>query len=362
MYLCTRPEAGFAFFDAENLPDRCRIVNFAVMNDNRHNHIAEDEGFSIDDEVRVRRPHDRRSRTVLYVVIALAVAALGVGAWMVYKANSQNRALEEAQALIEQQQLDMEQMQLQQDYDDLNREFAQFENSRQLIQDDSVKRQLAEKYEAASLQVQQLLNELNNQKRKSAAEIAKLRSEIDTLRALLRHYVEEIDRLNKENAALRSENEEIKTQNERLNSQVAETSRRNEVLSERMTLAEKLNVTGLNLTPLNKKGRREKKVAKAVQLMATFTIPQNNSTPVGEKTIYMRIISPSGQLLDGGSSFPFEGGSVACSAKRTVEYAGEELGGVTIYWDVNTALTPGDYTVELFADNYRLVRRSFTLN
>ena len=98
------------------------------------------------------------------------------------------------------------------------------------------------------------------------------------------------------------------------------------------------------------------------QLMVTFTIPQNNSTPVGEKTIYLRIVSPSGQLLGNGGTFPFEGGSVECSAKKIVEYAGEEIGGVTIYWDVNTALTAGDYTVELFADNYRLISRSFSLN
>ncbi|MFS6555028.1 hypothetical protein VPJ68_05975, partial [Parabacteroides distasonis] len=61
-------------------------------------------------------------------------------------------------------------------------------------------------------------------------------------------------------------------------------------------------------------------------------------------------------------SFSFEGGNVPCSAKKTIEYTGDEMSGVTIYWDVNTALTPGDYTVELFADNYRLARRSFTLN
>ncbi|MDE6197133.1 MAG: hypothetical protein K2F91_04610, partial [Muribaculaceae bacterium] len=161
--------------------------------------------------------------------------------------------------------------------------------------------------------------------------------------------------------ALRSENREIKEQNNRLSSQVTETTRRNEALSERMTLAEKLNVTGLSLTPLNKKGKKEKKVTKAVQLMATFTIPQNNSTPVGEKTIYMRIISPSGQLLGQGATFPFEGGNVEYTSKKTVEYAGEEIGGVTIYYDVNTPLIAGDYTVELFADNFRLISRSFNL-
>lgn len=82
---------------------------------------------------------------------------------------------------------------------------------------------------------------------------------------------------------------------------------------------------------------------------------------MGEKTIYARIISPSGQLLGGGGSFDLEGGSVPCSAKKTIEYEGEEIAGVTIFWDVNTPLIAGDYTVELFADNFRLVSRSFNL-
>lgn len=300
------------------------------------------------------------SRRNLYIILGTIAAAIVVGA-LVFTTVRATRQAEAARADLEQQQLDMAQADLEREYQDLNDEFAQFENSRRFITDDSVKRELNDKYEAARIQVEKLQQELNNQKHKSAAEIAKLRSEIDTLRALLRHYVEEIDRLNKENQELRSENQQVKDENRRLSSQVTETTRRNEALSERMTLAEKLNVTGLTLTALNKKGKNEKKVTKAVQLKATFTIPQNNSTPVGEKTIYMRIISPSGQLLGPGGTFPFEGGNVEYTSRKTIEYAGEEIGGVTIYWDVNTPLIAGDYTVELFADNFRLVSRQFNL-
>ncbi len=296
----------------------------------------------------------------LYVIIIVAAVAILAG-WLVFSTVKANKRAEAAQTEMEQLQLDMAQRDLEREYQDLNDEFAQFENSRKYIKDDSVKRELNDKYEAARIQVEKLQQELAKQKHKSAAEIAKLRSEIDTLRALLRHYVEEIDRLNKENEALRSENKEIKEKNNRLSSQVSEATRKNEVLSERMTLAERLNVTGLSLTPLNKKGKKEKKVTKAVQLMATFTIPQNNSTPVGEKIIYMRIISPSGQLLGQGGTFSFEGGNVEYTAKKSIEYAGEEIGGVTIYYDVNTPLIAGDYTVELFADNFRLVSRQFNL-
>lgn len=310
-----------------------------------------------ENEASKQKPQNKR--TLWITIGAVCVAALlGVAGWMVY---SSNKALQEIQNEKEQMQLDYEQQQLAQDAEDLDREFAVFENSRQMVMDDSVKRDLTEKYENARLQVEALQAELKNQKNKSAAEIAKLKSEIETLRALLRHYVEEINRLNQENEKLRTENAQIKEQNTKLNNRVVATSRENEQLTKRMTLAEKLNVTGLTLTPLNKKGKKEKKVQKAVQLMVTFTIPQNNSTPVGEKTIYLRIVSPSGQVLGNGGTFPFEGGQVECSAKKVVEYAGEEIGGVTIYWDVNTALTAGDYTVELFADNYRLVSRSFNL-
>ncbi len=314
-----------------------------------------------EEEVRRSVPASAASRRMMIIIIAVCAVLALVAGFFVFSSIRANKALEEAQAEKEQILLDAATRDLERESAELDAEFAQFENSRQFIQNDSIKRQLSEKYDAARLQVEKLQQELKNQKKKSAAEIAKLRNEIDTLRALLRHYVEEIDRLNKENMALRSENQEIKEQNQRLNSQVAETSRRNEVLSERMTLAEKLNVTGLSLTPLNKKGKREKKVQKATQLMISFTIPQNNSTPVGEKTIYARIVSPSGQMLGNGGSFSFEGSSVACTARRTVEYAGEELGGVTIYWDVDTPLMAGDYTVELFADNYRLISRTFAI-
>ncbi|MDE6611000.1 MAG: hypothetical protein K2K22_00395, partial [Muribaculaceae bacterium] len=296
----------------------------------------------------------------IIIIVATAILALLAG-WLVFSTVKANKRAAAASARLEQFELDRAQADLEREYQDLNDEFAQFENSRKYIKDDSIKRELNDKYEAARLQVEKLQQELASQKHKSAAEIAKLRSEIDTLRNLLRHYVEEIDRLNKENEALRSENKEIKERNTRLSNQVSETTRRNEALSERMTLAEKLNVTGLSLMPLNKKGKKEKKVAKAVQLAATFTIPQNNSTPVGEKTIYMRIVSPSGQLLGNGGTFAFEGGNVGYTAKKSIEYAGEEIGGITIYYDVNTPLIAGDYTVELFADNFRLTSRSFTL-
>ena len=301
------------------------------------------------------------NRTLLWIIVGLGVAIVALAIWFIVASSVQKKALNEAISLKEQAELDMMQRELQNDYDALNNEFAVLENSRQMIIDDSVKMQLTQKYENARLQIEKLTQELKNQKELSAREIKKLKDEISTLRNLLRHYVEEINRLKIENQQLRDENQEVKNRNQQLSTQVRQTSEENETLSKRITLAEKLNVTGLSLSALNKKGKDEKKVSKAKQLMVRFTIPQNNSTPVGEKTIYLRIVSPSGQLLGGGGSFDFEGASVPYTVKKVIEYAGEEIGGITIYWDINTALTSGEYTVELFADNYRLISRKFEL-
>lgn len=295
----------------------------------------------------------KKSKTALWLGILLGLAIVALA--FLFVNNSKQQAEHEEQ--LQQLQLANEQLQLANEYESLNNEFAQYENQTSLLANDSI----VQKYSAARAQVEKLLQELKNEKNKSAAQISKLKGEIATLKGILRTYVEQIDSLSKQNQQLMTENQDIKQQNQQLAQTVQSVQANNKVLNERMTLAEKLNVTGVTLTPLNKKGKTEKNVTKARQLMVTFTIPQNNSTPVGEKTIYCRITNPEGELLGNGGSFSFEGGNVACTARKSVEYAGEEIGGIRIYWDVNATLTPGDYTVELFADNYRLASRKFTL-
>lgn len=293
--------------------------------------------------------------TVAAIIVGVLLLA-GIG-FAIYKVSSLSSEVSQARQENEQLQLANEQLQLDNEYAAINNQFQQYENQAIKLQNDSI---LA-KYTAAKNKVEDLRRQLKEQKNLSAAKIKELQNEIGTLRGLLRHYVAQIDSLNKENQGLKAENAEIKTQNQALSARVSSESVRANQLSERMALAEKLNVTGVSLRALKKNGKEEKNVTKAKQLMVSFTIPQNNSTPVGAKAIYLRIVGPEGGLLGGAGSFPFEGGSVACTAKKTVEYSGEELSGVTIYWDVNTALNPGEYTVELFTDGYRLCSRRFTL-
>ena len=288
------------------------------------------------------------------VLAALLLIAVGFGVTQVASLKSQ---VQEAQLENEELKLSNEQLQLSNEFDVLNAEFQQYEDQAQRLANDTI---LA-KYTAAKAKVEQLMQELKSEKVKSQARINELQKEIATLKSLLRHYIAQIDSLNKENAGLRAENEEIKSQNERLSSRVQEVTRTAETLSERMTLAEKLNVTGVSLTGLKKNGKTEKNITKAKQLMVTFTIPRT----IRLLSVKRPSISAS-SILRGSCSAAWARSVSRVSRFRvqpvkSIEYAGEEIPGVKIYWDVNTTLTPGDYTVELFTDGYRLTSRHFTM-
>lgn len=288
------------------------------------------------------------------ILVAILLAVVGISVWQMTDLKMQVNA---ERAANEQLQLTNEQLSLSNEFDAINSQFAQYEDQASLMANDTI----MTKYAAAKNKIEELLKELNSEKAKSSAQIKKLKDEIATLRGLLRHYVAQVDSLNKENQNLRDENTSLSDRNQQLALQVNSVEELNKDLSQRMTLAEKINVTGVLLTPLKGNGKTEKNVTKARQLMVSFTIPQNNSTPVGRKTIFMRLTGPEGSLLGSSGSFPFEGGSIPYTEKISFDYGGEEIGGLKIYWNVNTALMPGDYTVELFCDNYRLTSRHFTL-
>lgn len=292
-------------------------------------------------------------RNLFWVAIGIVGLVVGLFLFSVISYTSMSNELDEAMLVNEQLQLTNEQLQLTNEYRSLNESFMQYEN--QQISDS-----IAEKYAQAKSKVEKLLQELNNEKVKSAKRIKELENEIATLKGILRHYVEQIDALGKENQALRNENKEIKKNNAAITSRLEEETMKNQDLSEKYALAQKLNVSDVSLNSLKKNGKTEKKITKAKQLEVVFTIPQNNSTPVGEKIIYLRIVNPEGDLLGAVGTFDFEETQVQYTARKTVEYAGEEIADVKIYWDVNSALNPGEYIVELFADNYRLTSKKFT--
>lgn len=306
---------------------------------------------------------NRKFRTILIAAIAVLVCLIGMVVVLIVRNNSNTAAVNEAQARADSLAIANDQLLLTNEFNQLNADFNQYEGQQIYLKNDSI----VQKYNEARMKVEGLLRELNEEKRKhskdmsaSRAKIKQLEGEIATLKGIVRHYLEEIKRLGEENEGLKLEIQQVQQKNEQLSNQVTEATTTNQQLTQTVQLAKKLNITGVSFHAYNKKGKVEKNITKARQLGVSFTVSPNNTAAPGMKDFYMRIISPEGSLLGGGGSFSIDGRSVQSTAHRAVEYANDEIS-VSIYWDVNTTLTPGDYTVEVFCDGYRLASRHFTM-
>ena len=262
---------------------------------------------------------------------------------------SLNKQKEENAAIKELAEIDKKEME--NEYQQFAQQYSEMKTQ---INNDSIVAQLTAEQE----KTQRLLSELRRVKSTDAREITRLKKELATVRAVIRSYVMEIDSLNKVNASLAQENTRVKGQYEAATRQIEGLSTEKRSLSEKVAIAAQLDATGIALVAKNKRGKSTDQITKATTLQVSFNITRNVTATSGVKDIYVRIMSPTGSLLNGAGSFSYENRTLQYSMKRSVEYNGEETP-VTLFWNVSQALVAGTYQVSIFADGNMIGSRSF---
>lgn len=112
----------------------------------------------------------KKGKGLISIMVLLGVLLAGVITFLLFRETSHSRQVQELKEQQEQLELANQQLQLSNEYDQLNNEFAQYENQTSLLANDSI----VQKYSAARAQVEKLLQELKNEKNKSAAQILSL--------------------------------------------------------------------------------------------------------------------------------------------------------------------------------------------
>jgi hypothetical protein len=220
---------------------------------------------------------------------------------------------------------------------------------------------LAAQLEQEQKRTEELLEELRRVKSSDAAEIMRLKKELATLREVLRSYVMQIDSLNRMNEALTQENSNLKTQNQQAQQHISNLSSENESLSDKVAIASQLDATGIVVEARNKKGKEAKRIKDVRKFAISFNISRNVTTATGIRTIYVRISTPTGDVLSKGGTFAYENRQLEYSIRKDIEYTGEEQS-VQVFWDVAEALSAGNYRVDIFADGHNIGTTSFTFN
>ena len=283
------------------------------------------------------------------VLIGIIVVLLAVMGWLGYSLMQEKQTNQDMQELAE-----LDKQEMEKEYQNFALQYSEMKN---YIKNDSIIAELTQEQE----RTQKLLEELKRTHASDAAEITRLKKELATVRAVLRSYVIQIDSLNRLNQDLMTENSRVRSELEQSNQQNQTLTSEKASLSEKVAIAAQLDATNISLTPLSKKGKAEKYMKNAKTLAVSFAITKNVTASNGTRTVYVRVTTPEGEVLNGGGTFEYSGKQLAWSMKKDVEYTGEETA-LTLYWTVNEYLSSGQYNVSIFCDGQAIGSRNFTYN
>ena len=284
-------------------------------------------------------------------MVSTLVVAAALAIFIILPQRSDNSELQKKVEAIE-ELAELEKEEMQNDYERLGQQYGEMMSQ---LTNDSLIAQLTRE----QMRVRQLEEELKQVKSDDLREITRLRKELNSVRAVLRDYIRQVDSLNRINQNLRQENNQLSGRLEEVGRQNQNLQQQREQLTEKVTIAAQLDATAISMTALNKRNKASKKMKDAKTLQVSFNISRNVTAENGQRTIYVRIQTPAGGVLNGGGSFAYENRQLEYSMKKVIEYSGEETP-VTVYWQVGEFLEAGEYHVSIFADGNMIGSRKFT--
>src|SRR5690554_3173928 len=238
---------------------------------------------------------------ILITIIALlAIGALG---WMYSK---ESKAVKECQVTNAQLQKEMQAMNeaLSGYIDgatmDLRKDFQEMLSTYdKLIEKDA---SMADSLKMQKDSISALIDQLKDTRNRSYYEINQLKKRNETLRNIMNRYLVTIDSLNTLNIDLTTRLTETSSALETTQSERDELRLQNEQHAELLTKGAKLNAFNFNTEALRYQSigsgtRSVNRANRAEIISCMFTIGENTIARTGNKTIYMQITDPNGQVL-----------------------------------------------------------------
>lgn len=280
---------------------------------------------------------------LLWILISLLAITNAVTFWMYWqeKNKAANEIVIKEQIIVERENVKGELLQLQQDYENLQ------------TNDKGLKAEI----EAKKAEIAQLL--IDAEKHKGDAYIiSKLKKETETLRQIMRGYVRTIDSLGTLNKNLIVEKNNVLKELSTEKGKITDLNKEKDDLKatiQKGSILSCFNVfaKGVKLKSGGKKESETSKASRVNKIKVSFTLGENKIAKAGEKTVYVRIVTPDGKELaknyDDNYKFSFEKSSGYFAGKETLNYANTEISGVT-YCEGQGDFVPGNYIIEITCD------------
>jgi hypothetical protein len=280
---------------------------------------------------------------ILWSIVILLLISNGVTIWL--WRTTKNEVIREK---IIKEQVFVERDNVQTDLLALKKEYSSLQGK-----DEAMQKEIDEK----KARIEELLAEAVRHKG-DAYMIAKLRKETETLREIMKGFVRTIDSLNTLNINLVAEKKTVLKQLD------VEKEKQNVLIKEKdelkTTIAKGSILTCFNITAkavsYKRGGKKESETTKArktQKIKVSFTLGENKIARAGEKTVFIRIMTPDGKEMaksyDDNYKFAFNKSTGYFAGKEVLNYANVEINGVT-YCEGQGEYVPGNYMVEVTCD------------
>lgn len=299
---------------------------------------------------------DKKSKTYLMILIGALLAlniGIGVNLWL------GNKEKKELANKVEG---------LTNDKNVLEKEVKGLENELESLrtENQSLNEQLNEKDLAIEQKIKQIKLLLNKGKL-SEAEFKKAKDEIAKLRSLIDDYELRVAELTKQNEELTVQNS---TLNENLTIEQARSAEKDRTIADkdktisRAKMLQTSNIRAIGVRERKLFGKKEvetDKASKVEEIKVKFSIDKNVSADAGDKDIYVKIIGPDGApITTKMQTTKVDGTETLYTEKKTIDYNNERVDEV-VYCKKQGAYAKGEYTVEIFAEGFRIGSAKFSL-
>ncbi len=192
-------------------------------------------------------------------------------------------------------------------------------------------------------------------------EIAKLREENQLLAS-------SNDSLNVQVGSLQTERQTLVQRQTELSDSVMTYTAQNKDLSEKVNRAAALKAQNFKVLAVTSKGKTRDddayKAKRVDKIKMVFDLPENPLTRQETKDIYVRVLDPNGAVLaddaTGSGEFEVNGQETKFSSRESVAYLNNNQK-VEMTYDNTSQFRPGKYSVELYAEGYRIGGGNFVI-
>lgn len=304
-------------------------------------------------------------------ILLLIIALLGAGllGWMYSKESKAYKSCQTTNAQLEQEMKSMNEA-LSGYIDgttmDLRKDFQMMlDTYDKLIEKDASK---SDSLQAQKDSISVLLAQLKDTKNRSYYEINKLKKRNEQLRQIMNRYLITIDSLNTLNIDLTSRLDKTSSELNLTQAERDELRKQNDQNAELLTKGAKLNAfnfvsEALRYQTFGGETKAVNRAARAEILSSTFTIGENKIARTGNKTIFMQITDPNGQVVYKRPSdvTQIAGSEILYTGKREINYQGQLIDMTIVYNLEGKVVASGNYVVKIYADGALIGKDTFTL-